>query len=163
MAKAMSQKTLTSLALGVFCLAGLGESFAATPLRTGGVIAGTVHNPVGVPQMGAVVQLFNRQERQVQRTLTDASGKFAFIGLLPDRYSVKVTAAAFFPALEKDILIQPGTQSLLAVHLSSFFSTIQLSYPPLENGSLLTDDWKWVLRTATSTRPVMRFAGTTTA
>jgi hypothetical protein len=67
--------------------------------------------------------------------------------------------AAFFPAIQKDILVQPGTQSLMAVHLSSFFSTIQLSYPPLENGSLMTDDWKWVLRTATSTRPVMRFAG----
>ena len=53
--------------------------------------------------------------------------------------------------------MQPGTQSLLAVHLSSFLSTIQISYPPLENGSLITDDWKWVLRTATSTRPVMRF------
>ncbi len=78
---------------------------------------------------------------------------------MPDHYSLKVTMAAFFPAIEKDILIQPGTQSLLAVHLSSFFSTIQVSYPPLENGSLLTDDWKWVLRTATSTRPVMRFAG----
>jgi len=160
MAKAKSQKTLTSLALGVFCLAGLGESFAATPFPTAGVIVGTVQNPFGVAQLGAVVQLYNRQEKQVQRALTDASGKFAFVGLTPDHYSVKVTAAAFFPVIEKDILVQPGTQSLLAVHLSSFFSTIQLSYPPLENGSLLTDDWKWVLRTATSTRPVMRFAGT---
>jgi hypothetical protein len=159
MAMAKRQKTLTSLALGVFCLAGLSESFAATPLKLAGVIDGIVQNSTGVPQLGAVVQLYNRQERPVGRVLTNADGKFQFVGLAPDHYSVKVTMAAFFPAFEKDILVQPGTQSLLAVHLSSFFSTIQLSYPPLENGNLITDDWKWVLRTATSTRPVMRFAG----
>ncbi|HEX3745640.1 MAG TPA: carboxypeptidase-like regulatory domain-containing protein [Bryobacteraceae bacterium] len=159
MAKAKSQKTLTSLALGVFCLAGLGESFAASPLKLGGIIDGTVDSATGVPQLGAAVQLYNRQERPVQRVLTDTTGKFEFVGLPPDHYSVKVTMAAFFPAVQKDILVQPGTQSLLAVHLSSFFSTIQLSYPPLTNGSLIVDDWKWVLRTATSTRPIMRFAG----
>ena len=157
MAKAKSQKTLTSLALGFFFLAGLGESFAATPAKLGGVIVGTVKSSVGVPQLGATVQLYNRQERVVQRALTDSGGKFQFVGLVPDHYAVKVTMAAFFPAIEKDILVQPGTESLLAVHLSSFFSTIHLSYPPLENGSLITDDWKWVLRTATSTRPVTRF------
>jgi hypothetical protein len=101
--------------------------------------------------------LFNRQERLVQRALTDSTGKFQFVGLVPDHYAVKVTMAAFFPAIEKDILVQPGTESLLAVHLSTFFSTIHLSYPSLENGNLITDDWKWVLRTATSTRPVTRF------
>ena len=161
MAKAKNQKTLTSLALGVFCLAS--QSFAATPLKLGGVIVGAVQNTEGVPQLGAVVQLYNRQERPVQRVLTDSTGKFEFVGLAPDHYSLKVTMAAFFPAIQKDILVQPGTQSLLAVHLSSFFSTIQLSYPPLENGSLITDDWKWVLRTATATRPIMRFAGDTTS
>jgi hypothetical protein len=157
MAKAKGQKTLTSLALGVLCLAGPG--FAASPLKLGGVIGGTVASASGTPQLGAVVQLYNRQERPVQRVLTNATGRFEFVGLPPDHYSVKVTMAAFFPAIQKDILVQPGMQSLLAVRLSSFFSTIQLSYPPLQNGSLITDDWKWVLRAATSTRPIMRFAG----
>ena len=156
MAKTKSQKTLTSLALGLVCLASLGETFAASPLQVGGIIGGTVQNSVGVPQLGAIVQLYNRQDKPVQRALTDASGRFAFIGLTPDRYSLKVTMAAFFPAIEKDILVQPGTQSLLAVHLSGFFSTIQVSYPPLQNGSLLTDDWKWVLRGSSATRPVLR-------
>jgi hypothetical protein len=32
-------------------------------------------------------------------------------------------------------------------------------YPPIENGSLMTDDWKWVLRGSTATRPVLRFDG----
>jgi Carboxypeptidase regulatory-like domain len=157
MVKAKRQKTLTSLALGFVCLAGV--SFAAPPLKTAGVIGGTVKSSTGIPQLGAVVQLYDHQERPVQRLLTDPAGKFEFVGLAPDRYTVKVTMAAFFPAIEKNILVQPGMQSLLAVQLSSFLSTIQLSYPPMDKGHLLTDDWKWVLRTATSTRPVMRFAG----
>ena len=159
MLKAKRQKTLTSLALGIVCLVSASESFAATPLQSAGTIVGTVKNSLGVPQMGATVVLRNRQDRSIQRVLTDAAGRFHFAGLIPEHYSVKVMLAAFFPAVSKDILVQPGMQSLMAVHLNSFFSTIQVSYPPLENGNLMTDDWKWVLRTATSTRPVMRFAG----
>ena len=159
MAKAKRQKTLTSLVLGILCLAGVNESFAATPLKLSGTIRGTVQNSLGVPQLGASVTLYNRQDRPIQRVLTNSSGQFQFAGLVPDHYSVKVLAAAFFPAFRDNIVIQPGMQSMLAVHLNNFFSTIQLSYPPMENGSLMTDDWKWVLRTATSTRPVMRFAG----
>src|SRR5579872_4616138 len=157
MLKTKRHMTLSSLALGVVCLAGVGSSFAAPPLKTTGAISGTVQNASGTPQLGAAVQLYNRQDRPIQRVLTDVNGRFQFAGLLPDHYSIRVTMAAFYPAIEKDIMVQPGAQSLMAVHLSSFFSTIQLSYPPLENGNLLTDDWKWVLRTATSTRPVMRF------
>jgi hypothetical protein len=47
----------------------------------------------------------------------------------------------------------------MAVNLNSLFSSIQLAYPPVENGSLITDDWKWMLRTASPTRPVLRFTG----
>jgi len=158
MSQARSQKTLTLLALGVLCLAAPAQSFAVQPLKVAGAIGGTVRNSLGVPQLGAVVQLYNSQEHPIGRVLTDVAGHFQFAGLLPDHYSVKITLAAFSPAFKKDILVQPGTQSLMAVHLSSIFSNIQLSYPPLENGSLITDDWKWVLRTATSTRPVMRFS-----
>jgi Carboxypeptidase regulatory-like domain len=158
MAKEKTQKTLTSLALGVLCLAAMGECFAATALKSGGAIGGTVQNSLGVPQLGAAVQLYNRQDRPIQRVLTDAAGHFQFVGLVPDQYSIKVTLAAFAPAFKHSILVQPGTQSLMAVHLNNIFSTVQLSYPHPGNGSLITDDWKWVLRTATSTRPVMRFA-----
>jgi hypothetical protein len=49
-------------------------------------------------------------------------------------------------------------RSVLNVNLNTLFSTIQLAYPSIDNGSLMSDDWKWVLRTASSTRPVLRFA-----
>ena len=113
---------------------------------------------MGIPQMGAIVLLYNRQDRAFGKVLTDDHGEFQFLGLLPDLYSVRVTLATFVPALKKDILVQPGMRSVLNVNLNTLFSTIQLAYPSIESGSLMSDDWKWVLRSASSTRPVLRFA-----
>jgi hypothetical protein len=109
--------------------------------------------------MGATVILLNRQERQFARVLTDNQGTFKFLGLVPDLYSLKVTFTSFVPALRKNILVQPGMRSVLNVNLNTLFSTIQFAYPPVENGSLMSDDWKWVLRSSSPTRPVLRFTG----
>jgi hypothetical protein len=107
--------------------------------------------------MGAAVILFNRQERQFERALTDERGSFKFLGLLPDLYSVKVTLGSYVPALKKGILVQPGMASVLNVNLNTLFSSIQFSYPSIDSGSLMSDEWKWVLRSASPTRPVLRF------
>jgi hypothetical protein len=139
-------------------LAVAGALPAAEPIQLSGAITGLVRDPTGVPQMGAIVLLYNRQDRICDRVLTDERGQFKFLGLFPDLYSVKVTLATFVPALKKDILVQPGMRSVLNVNLNVLFSSIQLAYPSVENGSLMSDDWKWVLRTASSTRPVLRFA-----
>ena len=156
MFKAKTHMTLTSLALGMACLAVPCVSTAATPVKLSGAIDGVVRNAGGVPQLGAAVVLYNRQDRTLDRVLTDSAGNFQFLGLSPDLYSVRVTMAAFL-AFKKDILVQPGMRSVLAVNLNSLFSTIQLAYPPIENGSLITDDWKWALRTGAAARPVQRF------
>jgi hypothetical protein len=139
------------------CLAAPWIAAAAEPVKFMGAISGVVRNSLGVPQMGAVVFLYNRQDRNVDKTLSDSTGGFQFSDLVPDLYSVKVSVATLVPALKKNILVQPGMQSMLAVNLNSLFISIQLSYPPLENGSLLTDDWKWALRTSSATRAVQRF------
>ena len=133
-----THKTLGPLVLaGVVCLAGAGFGHAATPLPLAGAITGFVTDAAGVPQMGAAVILFNRQERQFERALTDDRGAFRFLGLAPDLYSIKVTLAAFVPALKKGILVQPGMASVLNVNLNTLFSSIQFAYPPIESGSLM--------------------------
>jgi hypothetical protein len=152
-----THRTLTTLALGMACLAAPSLARAAEPVKFMGAISGVVRNSLGVPQMGAVVLLYNRQDRNVDKILSDSTGRFQFAGLVPDLYWVKVSVATLVPAVKKNILVQPGMQSMLAVNLNSLISTIQLSYPPLENGSLLTDDWKWALRTSSATRAVQRF------
>jgi hypothetical protein len=154
--QAWTYKSVAGLFLaGAVCL---GRVNAAEPVKLSGAITGRVADSSGVAQMGAAVILFNKQERQFQRVLTDSQGIFKFLGLLPDTYSIKVTFASFVPAIRKNILVQPGMRSVLNVNLNTLFSTIQFAYPPIENG-VMSDDWKWVLRSASPTRPVLRFTG----
>jgi len=148
-----------ALVLAGVCFVAPGLSRAAAPIKLSGAIGGVVTNMLGIPQMGASVVLFNRQERVYEKTLTDERGEFRFAGLFPDLYSIRVSLATFIPALRKDILVQPGMRSVLSVNLNTLFSSIQVAYPSAENASFMTDDWKWMLRTAAATRPVLRFTG----
>lgn len=157
MFRTKTQKTVASLLWGVACLVGPGISEAASPLKLSGAITGVVTDTFGVPQMGATVILYNRLDRLSEKVVTDEHGEFRFVALFPDLYSVRVTLATFIPAFRQGILVQPGMRSILNVNLSALFSTIQFAYPPIENGNLMTDDWKWMLRSAAATRPVLRF------
>jgi hypothetical protein len=153
-----THRTVAALILGAACIAAPSVSSAATPIVFNGAITGVVSDNLGAPQMGATVLLFNRQERAMQKVRTNDRGEFAFAGLIPDLYSIRVTLTTFLPAFKRDIAVIAGKRSILNVSLSTMLSTIQLSYPTgLETGSIMSDDWKWVLRSATSTRPVMRF------
>jgi hypothetical protein len=107
--------------------------------------------------MGATVTVYNRQDRQVGKVLSDQNGQFRVAGLIPSLYSLRVTLASFVPAVRKDIAVEAGRLRLLHVSLNTLFSSIQLDYPNIENGSFISDDWKWVLRSAPDVRPVMRF------
>src|SRR4051812_28874563 len=158
MFKTKTHRTVASLVLGVACLTAPSVSSAVTPVQLSGAITGTVSDTLGIPQMGATVLLFNKQDRALQRLVTDEHGQFRFVGLFPEVYAIRVTLATYIPAWKKDILVQPGMRSVLNVNLSALLSTIQLSYPTaIESGSIMSDDWKWVLRSASSTRPVLRF------
>lgn len=157
MLKTKTQRTFASLLFGVACLAAPSDAPAATAMQVSGAISGVVSDTSGIPQMGATVLLFNRLDRPVSRAQTNERGEFRFPGLLPQTYSVRVSLASFLPAFKRDVLVQPGLRSILHVNLSTLLSTIQIAYPAaLETGSIMSDDWKWALRTATSTRPVLR-------
>ena len=128
----------------------------APPSSFSGGIVGFVASSSGIPQMGATVLLFDRLDRLVKRSLTDESGGFLFKPLPPGEYSLRVTLASFLPALKRNILVQPGTRSLLSVNLAGALSTIELVYTSPSVTSIMSEEWKWVLRSSTSTRPVMR-------
>jgi len=132
------------------------SSSAAELAKLSGGIIGTVRDTHGVPQMGAAVSLYNRQDRPVGKVLTDQRGQFQILGLVPTLYSLRISLASFVPAVRKDILVQPGMRSVLNVSVSTLFSSIQLDRPVLDTG-IMSDEWKWVLRSAPDTRPVMRF------
>lgn len=81
---------------------------AISPVKLAGALEGHVSDDAGHPQMGAVVQIFDRQDHLLERQLTDGEGLFVFAGLLPDLYSVRVTLATFLPAVRNQIFVQAG-------------------------------------------------------
>ncbi len=121
-----------------------------------GSIAGIVRDQRGATQMGASVVLLNRNDRIVHRTLSDGDGRFRFASLPADHYSVRVALSSFIPAGRSMISVRPGVESFLNIQLANLFSSIELVYLSPPQGSLLTEEWKWTLRSAASIRPVLR-------
>ncbi len=142
----------------------LAAMLAAIPAQTAraadkslaGSLIGFVSDREGVPQMGAAVLLYNRYDRLVARTLTNEKGAFGFDSLLPGVYRIKVSLPSFVPAVKDNIRILPGNRSFLSISLASLLSSIELIYVAPNERAVINDDWKWVLRTATPARPILR-------
>ena len=144
---------LSTLA-AMFCL-GCPANAGGT-LALAGSIMGEVKTVTGVVEMGAKVLLYDRHDQLVRQVLTDEQGRFGFAALAPDVYSIRVTLASFVPALRRNISVAAGTDSLLQINLSGIFSTVDI-LSSSSHGTLMGDDWKWVLRASPSTRPILRF------
>src|SRR3569833_3325894 len=91
-----------------------------------GKVLGQVLDSACVPQLGAAVQLFNKYQRFVSRTATDAHGRFAFIALPADTYSLRVSLASFLPASRDQVLVKAGLDSVLEIHLATLLSNIEV-------------------------------------
>jgi hypothetical protein len=142
---------IVSSLLGLFAL-----PLAAAPRA--GKISGIVLDPAGTPQMGATV-LIAAEQAQVSHPLellTNAVGHFDCADLLPGLYSVRVTLAGFLPAIEEHIRVEDRRTTLLQIELGSVFASLErLRRQP--NQTVDPDEWSWVLRTSSATRPVLRF------
>ena len=128
-----------------------------------GQILGEVRNATGVAQMGAVVSLYNRYDELVRRAFSNQDGRFIFASLPPDVYSIRVSLASFAPLLRRNISVLAGSENLLKIQLASALSTIELVPPGSPEGALMSDSWKWVLRSSAATRPVLRLLPETSA
>lgn len=122
-----------------------------------GTIIGIVSTVSGVTQLGATVSLYNRFDRLIRTVSTDEKGAFGFDGLTPDRYSLRVNLSSFMPAFRQGVQVVAGNRTFLAIQLAGALSSIQLVYNAQSGSTLMSDDWKWVLRSNMSTRPALRF------
>ncbi|MBZ5630306.1 MAG: carboxypeptidase-like regulatory domain-containing protein, partial [Acidobacteriia bacterium] len=120
-----------------------------------GVITGIVRNSAGVPQMGALVEVFSSAAQTV-KVFTDARGFYTAAGLLPGTYDVKVSAPSFLPSLRENVALRAGASVLVNITLSTLFEAVQL----LPQRQAISDDdgWKWTLRSAAN-RPILRVVG----
>jgi len=126
---------------------------AATP----GSISGTVKSADGIPQMGAMVEVFGVGSLQPIIAFTTQAGSYQAINLAPGSYRVKVTAASFLPSLIENVMVRAGARALINVTLNTLAEAIRL-LPPRQVSAQDQDDWKWILRSAAN-RPILRFDG----
>jgi hypothetical protein len=139
------------LVLGLLLIAA--SSLAA---HDSGKLTGLVINPAGSPQMGATVWLTPELAggRAIE-LLTDENGIFVSQRLRPGLYSVKVTLAGFMPSIQTHVNVGPNVNAALRIELDSIVASLdnlrKKSPKPDQPG-----DWKWVLRTASSSRPVLQ-------
>jgi hypothetical protein len=123
-------------------------------------VSGYVRSAAGVPQMGAMVEVLGSAAHSL-RVFTDENGFYSASGLIPGIYSIKAYSPSFLPALRERVGLHAGSSVIVDLKLSGLFDAIQL--PPLRGASATDDDdWKWVLRSASS-RPILRIleAGST--
>ncbi|HEV3253822.1 MAG TPA: carboxypeptidase-like regulatory domain-containing protein [Candidatus Acidoferrales bacterium] len=154
----MILRTIRALSLGllVWCAAAL--SLAAAPQQAG-KISGVVVDPSGTPQLGATVLIASEQINDFapMELLTNASGVFSSASLRPGLYSVRATLAGFLPAIEQHIQVSAQHTTLLEIELGSVFASFsQLRRQPSQPAAS-NDEFTWVLRTSSSTRPILRF------
>ena len=141
-------------------LAFLAPSPAAAQTKAGaGKIAGVVLDTTGTPQMGASVEVFAEAPGLLASHgfLTNTQGIFRGDKLSPGLYTARVTLAGFLPTLEKHIRINPNLTTVVRVEMESMFASLdQLRRQPTSSPAD-ADDWKWVLRSASSMRPVLEW------
>jgi len=150
--------------LGALVLTVMVSSFATIPAAAQakpvpGKLAGVVRDAAGTPQMGASVELIS-EAMGVAAThgfLTNTQGMFRGDKLAPGFYTVRVTLAGFLPTFEKHIRVASNLTTVVRIELESMFASLdQLRRMPASSTAQV-DDWKWVLRSASTMRPVLEW------
>ena len=151
---------------GFSLLAALCLTAGAARAADFGRVTGSVLDSEGNPLMGATVLIegpvlaaANSVQPAIERIFTDARGKFTAEHLLPGWYSLRVTSATRLPVLHDGVHVEAGQTAQQKFVLSDIFAPLHFQLPPAHL-STWGDDWKWVLRTSASSRPVMRFQQT---
>src|SRR6185312_922512 len=122
---------------------------------TTGSISGTVKSTHGTPQLGALVEVFAAGALQPVIAFTTEAGTYQAANLTPGSYRIKVTAASFLPSLIENVVVRSGGRAVINVTLTTLAEAIRL-LPPRQVSAQDQDDWKWILRSASS-RPILRF------
>lgn len=128
-----------------------------------GRLTGSVADPQGNPLMGATVLLtgpvslsLSQEGASLERVITDVHGSFMIDHLLPGWYSLKVTSPTRLPVLRNGIQIKAGETATERFVLTDIFAPVRFQLPknPVSSWG---EDWKWVLRTSSATRPILRY------
>ena len=140
----------------------LGANPAAGQLKSvQGILSGVVRDTAGTPQMGASVEVIPESAAGASASgvgfFTNTQGVFRGERLAPGFYTIRVTLAGFLPTLEKHVRVTANLTTLVRIQLESMFASLEQLRRAPSSAATETDDWKWVLRSASSARPVLQW------
>jgi Carboxypeptidase regulatory-like domain len=141
-------------------LSSLGANPALAQLKSvQGILSGVVRDSAGTPQMGASVEIIPESAASAAAFdfFTNTQGVFHGARLTPGFYTVRVTLAGFLPTLEKHIRVSANLTTLVRIQLESMFASLEQLRSAPSAAASEADDWKWVLRSATTLRPVLQW------
>src|SRR5579863_6817295 len=140
----------------------LGANPALAQLKSvQGILSGVVRDSAGIPQLGASVEVIPESAASASASgigfLTNTQGVFRGERLSPGFYTISVTLAGFLPTLEKHVRVSANLTTLVRIQLDSLFTSLEQLRRAPSSASTEADDWKWVLRSASSARPVLQW------
>lgn len=152
-------RSLGALVLIACTLAMLPKVAKAQGKPAAGVLAGVVRDGSGTPQMGASVEVLPEAVGllAVHDFLTNTRGSFRGEELPTGFYTVRVTLAGFLPSIEQHVRISANLTTVVRIEMESLFASLEHMRRQPANSNAEADDWKWVLRSAPSLRPVLEW------
>jgi hypothetical protein len=151
-------RILSCMALAGLCLF-VGVRPSAAQVKTAsGKIAGVVNDTSGIPQLGATVEVVPESLNLAPLGfVTNTQGIFRGERLAPGLYTVRVTLAGFLPTLEQHVRVTAHLTTVVRIQLESMFASLDELRRAPSMTTVEADDWKWVLRSASATRPVLQW------
>ncbi|MEJ2007332.1 MAG: carboxypeptidase-like regulatory domain-containing protein [Acidobacteriota bacterium] len=129
-----------------------------------GRVSGKVTDTEGHPLMGATVLLTGPGvdasqgllEGSISRVFTDAEGRFTIGSVTPGWYTLQVISPARLPVFRNGVQVQPGKTTQETFALDDIFSGLHWQHTA-RDFRVWGRQWKWILRTSASTRPILRY------
>jgi Carboxypeptidase regulatory-like domain len=130
----------------------------AAPGAPGGGVSGIVRDPHGVPLAGVLVTLLQGRFnfKTVQTATTDGVGRFEIKDVLPGLYSLRVTLANYLPLIQSGIGVASGKMAELNLILETLYLQAISGSSSADGENAVKEDIESVLRSAASTRPILR-------
>jgi hypothetical protein len=157
-ARHFNRRSSFTLALLVSCALATVLSQTSAAETNFGKLEGVVVNPGGTPQMGANVKLVaeNAFPDLPAQLFTNQHGAFSDTRVPAGIYELQVSLAGYLPSVQRHIRVVPNVTTLVKVELTTVFASLdRLRRGPAQSSS--SDDWKWVLRTAAGTHPILEW------
>ncbi len=153
-----NMKTPKSLSIAFLFASFMLGSHSSGLAADGGGVSGIVRDASGAPLAGVVVSLLQGRinAKVIQTVTTDGTGRFEMKGILPGLYSLRASLSSYLPSLKGGIDIVAGKIADLTLILENLYLQSILGASSKEGDAAIREDIDSVLRTASSTRPILR-------